>query len=83
MKLKFYVIFTLFIFEVPSYSQITPEIYSWKINTTAKGYAGILTNVQQVQYSANNVYISATCIPGYDIDLGLKSKYTCQSKFCI
>ncbi len=46
----------------------TPEITSWKINTTNKtGYAGILTNVQQVQYSANNVYVSASCIPDYTI----------------
>ena len=49
-------------------AQLTPEITSWIINTTgATGYAGILTNVQQVQYSANNVYVSVTCIPGYDI----------------
>ncbi|MBA3286162.1 MAG: YHYH protein [Bacteroidia bacterium] len=46
----------------------TPEITSWKINSTnATGYAGILTNVQQVQYSTNNVYVSATCIPDYTI----------------
>ena len=50
------------------FSQLTPEITSWKINTTNNaGYAGILTNVQQVQYSANNVYVSATCIPDYTI----------------
>jgi YHYH protein len=46
----------------------TPEITSWKINTSGQtGYAGILTNVQQVQYSNNNVYVSATCIPDYTI----------------
>lgn len=46
----------------------TPEITSWKINTTnSTGYAGILTNVQQVQYSSSNVYVSATCIPDYSI----------------
>ncbi|MBK9732330.1 MAG: YHYH protein [Chitinophagaceae bacterium] len=50
------------------FAQLTPEITSWKINTTgATGYAGILTNVQQVQYSTNNVYVSATCIPDYTI----------------
>ena len=50
------------------FSQLTPEITSWKINTTNNaGYTGILTNVQQVQYSANNVYVSATCIPDYTI----------------
>ena len=50
------------------FAQLTPEITSWKINTTNNaGYAGILTNVQQVQYSTNNVYVSATCIPDYTI----------------
>jgi hypothetical protein len=50
------------------FGQLTPEITSWKINTTNNtGYAGILTNVQQVQYSTNNVYVSATCIPDYTI----------------
>jgi len=45
-----------------------PEVTSWILNTNgATGYAGISSNVQQVQYSANNVYVSATCIPGYDI----------------
>ena len=49
-------------------AQLTPEITSWIINTIGEtGYAGISTNVQQVQYSTNNVYISASCIPGYDI----------------
>lgn len=51
-----------------SYAQVTPEITSWIINTTgAVGYNNIPSNVQQVQYSADNVYISATCIPGYTI----------------
>lgn len=49
-------------------AQITPEISSWILNTTGdKGYANIPSNVQQVQYSTGNVYVSATCIPGYDI----------------
>lgn len=46
----------------------TPEITSWAINPgTETGYNGILSNVQTVQYSAANVYVSCTCIPGYDI----------------
>src|SRR6267154_2777375 len=46
----------------------TPEIISWIRNTTgATGYAGIASNVQVVQYSTNNVYVSCTCIPGYSI----------------
>lgn len=51
-----------------AFAQLTPEITTWKINTDGTtGYAGILTNVQQVQYSANNVYVSSTCIPDYTI----------------
>ncbi len=49
-------------------AQVTPEVSSWVINETgAKGYAGIASNVQVVQYSADWVYVSCTCIPGYDI----------------
>lgn len=47
---------------------LTPEITSWIINPGGEtGYNGLPSNVQQVQYSADNVYVSATCIPGYDI----------------
>lgn len=46
----------------------TPEVTSWLINSTGDtGYGSILSNVQQVQYSDQNVYVSCTCIPGYDI----------------
>lgn len=50
-------------------AQVTaPEVVSWIVNTTgATGYNSIPSNVQQVQYSASNVYVSATCIPGYAI----------------
>jgi hypothetical protein len=45
-----------------------PEVTSWIINTTgATGYGSIPSNIQQVQYSANNVYVSATCVPSYNI----------------
>src|SRR4051812_25408088 len=44
-----------------------PELSTWQQNTTATGYNGIISNVQLVQYSASNVYISCTCIPGYSI----------------
>lgn len=45
-----------------------PEITSWIRNTTgATGYGGISSNVQTVQYSTGNVYVSASCIPGYSI----------------
>lgn len=49
-------------------AQPGPEITSWIINTTGQtGYNGIQSNVQQVQYSTNNVYVTATCIPDYSI----------------
>src|ERR1043165_9696454 len=58
----------LIIFISSAHAQLTPEITSWIINTTGEtGYNGIASNIQQVQYSDSNVYVSATCIPGYDI----------------
>ena len=49
-------------------AQLGPEITSWVRNTTnATGYAGIPSNVQTVQYSASQVYVSCSCIPGYAI----------------
>jgi hypothetical protein len=51
-----------------SQSQIGPEVTSWILNpNNATGYGGIVTNVQQVQYSTNNVYVSASCVPSYSI----------------
>lgn len=51
-----------------AFAQLTPEITSWVINTTnAVGYNNIPSNVQTVQYSATQVYVSCTCIPGYSI----------------
>ncbi|MGB4851443.1 MAG: hypothetical protein WBQ38_03935, partial [Ignavibacteria bacterium] len=48
--------------------QITPEIYSWKQNTTGvTGYNGIPADVQQVFYSANYAYVKCTGIPSYTI----------------
>ncbi len=65
-KLILFSFITLFISE--SQAQSGPEITSWIINTTgATGYGNIPSNIQQVQYSTNNVYVSATCIPSYNI----------------
>lgn len=45
-----------------------PVITSWIINPGGEtGYGGFETNVQSVHYTASDVYVSATCIPGYDI----------------
>ncbi|GAB3736930.1 hypothetical protein GCM10027594_17800 [Hymenobacter agri] len=49
-------------------AQITPIVSGWVVNTTgATGYNGILSNVQRVQYSAGNVYITCTGVPSYTI----------------
>jgi YHYH protein/Secretion system C-terminal sorting domain len=59
---------TLVFFATILTAQTGPEVTSWIVNTTgATGYGGLETNVQQVQYSTANVYVSCTCIPGYDI----------------
>ena len=48
-------------------AQPTPNITSWLQNTTATGYGGYTSNVQLVQYSATEVYVSASCIPEYAV----------------
>ncbi|MFM2307559.1 MAG: hypothetical protein RLZZ367_2228 [Bacteroidota bacterium] len=50
-------------------AQVTaPEITSWIINVNnATGYSGLSANVQQVNYTTTDVYVTCTCIPGYDI----------------
>ncbi len=49
-------------------AQITaPEIISWIQTPGQTGYSGIASNVQSVNYTSSNVYVSCTCIPGYDI----------------
>ncbi len=49
-------------------AQTDPEIISWKVNTTgATGYGGYASNVQTVQYSATQVYVSCNAIPEYSI----------------
>ena len=67
MNIKKYLFIFLLIF---TSKQITaqPELSSWILNVNnATGYSGISSNVQKVQYSPDYVYVSATCIPGYDI----------------
>lgn len=46
----------------------TPEVTSWKINTTgATGYNNFLTNVQSVAYTTTDVYVKCTSVPEYTI----------------
>ncbi len=69
IKMKKSILSILFMLNVTiAFAQIGPEITSWVRNTTgATGYNGIPSNVQVVQYSTDNVYVSCTCIPGYAI----------------
>jgi hypothetical protein len=62
------VIVTAFVLTVSVHAQVGPDITSWVINTTgATGYNSLPSNVQQVQYTSTDVYVSASCIPGYAI----------------
>ena len=67
--MKYFLTFLFIIlFTITSTAQLTPEVTSWIINPGGQtGYAGIPSNIQQVQYSADSVYVSASCIPGYTI----------------
>ena len=67
MNMKKYLFIFLLIFTSKQISA-QPELSSWILNiNNATGYSGIASNVQKVQYSTDFVYVSATCIPGYDI----------------
>ena len=49
-------------------AQCIPSITSWIVNTNgATGYSGILSNCQTIQFDSTDVYVSCTCIPGYNI----------------
>ena len=49
-------------------AQITdPQITSWIQTPGVTGYSGLAANVQAVNYSTTDVYVTCTCIPGYDI----------------
>jgi hypothetical protein len=48
-----------------AFSQLSPLITSWHINTTDIGFADGLTNVQQVNYSSNYVYVKTEDIPSW------------------
>ena len=53
-----------------AHAQLSPAITSWIQNpdtNTNRGYANIPSNVEKVQYSTSDVYVSCTCIPGYSI----------------
>src|SRR3954465_3162559 len=66
MKNLFFAFATVGLF-IAAHAQLTPEITSWIQTPGQNGYAGIAANVQQVKYDATDVYVTCTCIPGYDI----------------
>ncbi|MCW5909171.1 MAG: YHYH protein [Chitinophagales bacterium] len=49
-------------------AQVTdPAVTSWIQTPGQTGYGGYASNVQQVQYTNTDVYVTCTCIPGYDV----------------
>ena len=51
-----------------AYAQLSPEVTSWLVNTNSASLHDILeTNVEQVQYTDSDVYISCEAVPGYDV----------------
>jgi hypothetical protein len=68
MRIICYLLLLLITWAPLAAQQPGPEVRAWLLNTTgATGYNGIQSNVQKVQYSEGYVYVSCTCIPGYDI----------------
>ncbi len=64
--MRFFTSFWLLFITSLAQSQSNPAISAWMINKTGKtGFAGIPTNVQQVQYSDKSVYISTNDIAGW------------------
>jgi len=61
-----------------------PEITSWVINFTEDvGFNNIPSNVQSVNYTDDDVYVSCTCIPGYDIGPWAGNPNTAENQdFC-
>ena len=54
-----------------------PTVIAWKRNTTsATGYNSLPSNVQIVQYTATDVYVSSSCIPDYSIGPWLQNPNT-------
>jgi len=58
-------LFTILALTFTSFGQLSPVITSWQQNTTNIGFAGALTNVQQVNYSNTFVYVKTNDIPSW------------------
>ena len=61
-----------------------PAITSWAFNFTDDlGFNNIPSNVQSVHYTNDDVYVSCTCIPGYDIGPWAGNPNTAENQdFC-
>ena len=69
MKKVFVFVFVLFFISAKlAFAQSSANLYAWVRNLTgATGYNSIPSNVQSIYYTTTDVYVSATCIPGYSI----------------
>jgi hypothetical protein len=64
----FSVVFVLLALPFQNFSQVTPELSSWIINQDeSTGFNDLPSNVQSVDYTDTDVFVSCSCIPGYDI----------------
>lgn len=65
MKKGILQLFLASVFTISSYAQLSPIITCWQQNTTDIGFAGGLTNVQEVNYSDTFVYVKTEDIPSW------------------
>lgn len=63
---NYYLLSFLIVVSINVFAQ--PELSSWVINIDGStGFNDLPSNVQSVDYTSDNVFISCSCIPGYDI----------------
>jgi hypothetical protein len=68
MKNIFNTLLLFIFFIIPFHCISQPEIVSWMQNITNEtGYNNLPSNIQSVFYTNSNIYVSCSCIPGYDI----------------
>ena len=65
--MKTYLINVIFVLSTTT-TIAQPELNSWLLNISGEtGYNNQPSNVQSIHYTNSDVYISCSCIPGYDI----------------
>lgn len=76
--MKYLISISIFLIgSVAGFAQLSPQITSWVVNSNSavgsctacasQTITSIPANIQTVQYSATQVYVSATCVPDYNI----------------